>query len=252
MKLQNKVALITGGGTGIGLGIAGAMAEEGAALVLAGRRPGPLEEAAAGLRARGARVAIATGDVAVEEDARRMVAAAVAEFGRLDVLVNNAGVVGWHGPLSEMPVEEFDRVTSTNLRGTFLCSRFAVLAMAPQGGGSIINISSVCGLKAWKGLAAYGATKAGINLMTRAMAADHAHQQIRVNAICPGTVDVNPDPLVEPGSPRAQQLERLAKLYPIGRVGRPDDIAPLAVMLASAESTWITGSIFTVDGGLTA
>lgn len=252
MKLQNKVALITGGGSGIGLGIAEAMAREGAALVLTGRRPEPLAAAAARLRGLGARVATAAGDVAIEEDARQMVAAAVAEFGRLDVLVNNAGVVGWHGPLSEMPVEEFDRVISTNLRGTFLCSRFAVLAMSAQGGGSIINISSVCGLKAWKGLAAYGATKAGINLMTRAMAADHAHQQIRVNAICPGTVDVSDDPLPEPGSARAQQLERLARLYPIGRVGRPEDIAPMAVMLASAESSWITGSVFTVDGGLTA
>lgn len=252
MRLRDHVALITGGGTGIGAGIAAAMCREGAALVLAGRRPEPLASTADNLRAEGARVLTVTADVSDPAGAERMVAEALDAFCRLDVLINNAGTVGWHGPLAEMPLEEWDRVVNTNLRGNFLCSRAAIGAMLRQGGGSIINISSICGLKAWKGLAAYGATKAGINMLTKTMAVDYGDKGIRVNAICPGTVDVSEGPAPEPGSARAAQLERLAQRYPIGRVGRPEDIAPLAVLLASPESSWITGSIFTIDGGITA
>lgn len=254
MKLKDRVSLITGGGIGIGAAIAKAFAKEGAKVFITGRREEPLQQTVKVIQASKNQAGWLSGDVAMSDDAKRMVEACVKQFGRLDILVNNAGILGPQGKITEISETDWDRVFATNVKGIYQLCRFAIPVMIKNVGGSIINISSVCGLKGWKGLAAYCASKAAVNLLTKTLALDHASDKIRVNAICPSSVYTgSPPDLSSPArKDLAAELGALAKLHPLGRIGQPEDIAPLAIYLASDESGWVTGTIFPIDGGLLA
>jgi 2-keto-3-deoxy-L-fuconate dehydrogenase len=232
MSFAGKRALVTGAGSGIGAAVARRLAEDGAEVVVADLAPGAV---AAELGAR-----------ALELDVREEAQVAGAMDG-LDVLVNVAGI-GSTTSAPETPVEVWDEVFAVNARGTFLCCKHAIPGMAERGGGSIVNIASVAALVGLRNRAAYCASKGAVVALTRALAVDHVADGIRVNAICPGTVD---SPwvrrLVEDVG---ESLEALQARQPLGRLGRPDEIAEAVAYLAAAE--FATGTILVLDGGLTA
>ncbi|MGA8104251.1 MAG: SDR family NAD(P)-dependent oxidoreductase [Candidatus Acidiferrales bacterium] len=251
-RLSEKFAFITGAGTGIGRACAIQFAREGAAVALAGRRLGPLEDVARTISSAGGQALAVVCDVTRRPAVEQALAAVEARFGKINVVVNNAGavVVADAGHTSD---EDWDRIIATNLTGTFLVSRAALPVLRRSGGGSIVNIGSILGVVARKDRAAYCAAKGGVTLLTKAMALDHAYENIRVNCICPTivetelgmeSIDAAPDPAAER---RKRALE-----IPLGRMGRPDDVAHLAVYLASEESSWVTGAALPLDGGLTA
>lgn len=249
-RLSGKVALITGAGSGIGRACAIAFAREGARVVLVGRRKLPLDTVAQEIG--GDNVFAIAGDISKKEDIERVVAETVAKCGRLDVLVNNAAkLVG--GTAESHSLDEWDETFDTNVRGLWLLSRAALPHMRKAGKGSIINISSVLGLIGAKNRVAYASSKGAVTLMTKAMALDHAHEQIRVNAICPGIVDTElvAQFIHNAPDPEAARKQRMA-LHPLGRFGQPEDIACAAVYLASDESAWVTGTAVPIDGGYSA
>lgn len=252
LRLSEKVALITGGGTGIGRACAELFAKEGARVAIAGRRREPLDAAAKEIAKTGGQVAAVVCDVTQRKSVEAALAEVVTWFGRLDVLVNNAGAV-IVATAEQTSDEDWERLLATNLTGTFLASRAALTLMRKAGGGSIVNIGSILGLVARRDRAAYCAAKAGVTGLTKAMALDHAHEKIRVNCICPSIVETElglrsirlaPDP--------AAEMRRRVEGIPLGRMGKPEDVAQMAVYLASDESAWITGVALPLDGGLTA
>lgn len=251
-RLADKVALITGGGTGIGRACALAFAREGARVALAGRRMDPLARVAAEIERAGGEALAVTCDVTQAEETAQMIRNTVERFGKLNVLVNNAGAVE-PGTAEETSEEQFDRILAVNVKGTFLASRAAIPELRRQGGGSIINLSSIYGTVGGKRRVAYSAAKGGITLMTRSMALDHGPENIRVNCICPTLVETPlvEELLAEQPDPAAYRAMRTARI-PLGRLGRPEDIAELAVYLASDESSWMTGAALPLDGGETA
>jgi NAD(P)-dependent dehydrogenase (short-subunit alcohol dehydrogenase family) len=251
-RLKGKVAIVTGGGSGIGRAIALALAAAGAKVAVLGRRRELLEDVVKEVSKGGGEAIAFTGDVAFEGDARKAADETERAFGRIDVLVNNAGALSV-STIDSISEEEWDRVMATNLKGPFLMSRSVLPAMRRAGGGSIINVGSVLGLVAMRDRAAYCASKGGVTLLTKAMALDHAHEKIRVNCICPAIVetDLIRDLFSKTEEGRQARDARMSSL-PLGRFGKPADIAGLAVFLASDESSWMTGVAVPVDGGLTA
>jgi len=251
-RLAGKVALITGGGTGIGRAIALAFAREGASVTVAGRRLEKLRDVIAEVQKQGGAGLAMECDVSSAKDVERAVKGTVERFGRLNVLVNNAGTL--HVSTVEgISEEEWDRVMAVNVKGPFLMSRAVLKEFRKCGGGAIVNIGSVLGLVAMKDRAAYCASKGGVTMLTKAMAVDHGHENIRVNCICPSIVETE---LVkglfdDSEEGEARRKGRLA-LIPLGRFGQPADVAGMAVFLASEESSWLTGAAIPLDGGLTA
>jgi NAD(P)-dependent dehydrogenase (short-subunit alcohol dehydrogenase family) len=248
MQLVGKVAIVTGAGSGIGRAVAVRFAGEGASVVAAGRTLATVEETAAAIvRAGGAARAVAA-DVGNSRDVRQLVEAAVEAYGRLDVLVNNAGVGGPGKPLADTSDEEWDRVIDTNLRGCFLCMREAWPHL--RGGGAIVNISSVLAEATLPGCTAYTASKAAIIGLTRAAALEMAGDGVRVNCILPGSIDT---PMMWEGldqvGRRTAEME-VAKAAPLNRVGDPDEIARVALFLVGDGSAFMTGAPVLVDGGL--
>lgn len=237
MRFAGKRALVTGAGSGIGAAIARRLAGEGAAVVLADLEPGPATVLAREL-----------GATAIHLDVRdeQQVAPAMAD---LDVLVNVAGI-GSTTTAPETPLDVWEDVFAVNARGTFLCCKHAIPAMAARGGGSIVNISSVAALVGLKRRAAYCAAKGAVVALTRALAVDHVGEGIRVNAVCPGTVD---SPWVRRlVSEAGESLDDLRARQAMGRLGTPDEIAAAVAYLASDEAAFVTGTTLVVDGGLTA
>lgn len=252
MELRGKVAIVTGAGTGIGRACAELFAREGAAVVVAGRRREPLEEVARGMAARGGRALAQPADVTREADVQALVRRAVKEFGGLHIVVNSAGY--WMaGTAEETSEADWDRTMATNLKGVFLLCKHALPELRRAGGGSIINIGSVLSLVGMKRRLAYAASKGGVVQLTKALALDHAAEKIRVNCICPALVDTPMGRVaVEQAADPAAELARRAAQIPLGRVGTPEDVARLALFLASDASSWITGAAFPLDGGFTA
>jgi meso-butanediol dehydrogenase / (S,S)-butanediol dehydrogenase / diacetyl reductase len=245
MRLAQKVAIITGGGSGIGKAIAAAYVREGASVVIAGRDAGKLERAAGEI---GANCLAVAADVSRAGEARRLVAAAIDRFERVDILVNNAAVL-LPGTAESLSEEDFDQTFSVNVRGLWLMSRAALPPMRAGGGGSIINIGSVLSTLGARNRVAYSASKGAVLAMTRAMALDHAAENVRVNCICPGIVET--EMVARFNLDEGARRQRVA-MHPAGRFGQPEDVAGLAVFLASDESGWITGTAQIVDGGYSA
>ena len=250
-RLAGKVALITGGGTGIGRSIALAFAREGAKVAVVGRRAEKLEAVVAEIQSAGGEALAVPCDVSRAADVTDAIARVVAKYGKLDVLVNNAGVLSV-STIEEIAEDEWDRLIDANLKGPFLMCRAALPEFRKVGGGAIVNVSSVLGLVAMKKRAAYCASKGGLTLLTKAIAIDHGHENIRANCICPSIVetDLVSELFSTPDGEKVKR-DRLATI-PLGRFGKPADIAELAVFLASDESSWLTGAAIPVDGGLTA
>jgi NAD(P)-dependent dehydrogenase (short-subunit alcohol dehydrogenase family) len=244
--LNSKIALITGAGTGIGRAIALAYAREGAKLALVGRRKELLEAVA---NEAGGSPLVLTGDVSRQADIDRVLAEASAHFGDLNVLVNNAGVLHI-GAAEQITEAQWDETFNVNVRGLWLLSRSVLPSMRKAGGGSIINVASVLGINGARNRASYAPSKGAVVLLTKCMAIDHGAENIRVNAICPSFVetDLTAEVIRKAPDPGAVRRERIA-VHPIGRLGQPEDIAGLAVYLASDESAWVTGTALPVDGG---
>jgi NAD(P)-dependent dehydrogenase (short-subunit alcohol dehydrogenase family) len=251
-RLAGKSAVITGGGTGIGQAIALAFGREGAKVAVAGRRKEKLDDTLRLLQNTGCSALALECDVTKAADTQRLVKSAEDAFGKVNVLVNNAGALSV-STIENISEEDWDQVMATNVKGPFLMSRAALPAMRRAGGGSIINVGSVLGLVAIRDRAAYCASKGGVTMLTRAMALDHARDNIRVNCLCPSIVesDMTQNLFAETEAGRQARESRLASI-PLGRFGKPDDIAGLAVFLASDESSWMTGTVIPVDGGVTA
>lgn len=251
-RLSGKVALITGGGTGIGRAIAMAFAREGASVAVAGRRLEKVKEVALAIEKQGGAAQALQCDVARGKDAERAINETAKKFGKFNVLVNNAGTLSV-STVDSISEDDWDRVITVNLKGPFLMSRAALKEFRRNGGGTIVNIGSVLGLVAMKDRAAYCASKGGVTMLTKAMALDHAHENVRVNCICPSIVETE---LVKGLFDDSEQGKRLKQsrmgTIPLGRFGKPADVAELAVFLASEESSWLTGTAIPLDGGLTA
>jgi NAD(P)-dependent dehydrogenase (short-subunit alcohol dehydrogenase family) len=251
-RLAGKVALITGGGTGIGRATALAFAREGASVAVAARRMEKLKEVVREIERQGGKGLAIECDVTSAASVDRAVWATTEKFGRLNVLVNNAGIV--HVSTVEgISEEDWDRMMTVNIKGPFLMSRAVLTEFRKAGGGAIVNIGSILGLVAVKDRAAYCASKGGVTMLTKAMALDHAHENIRVNCICPSIVETELVRGIFDETEKGQALRkaRIATI-PLGRIGSPADVAEMAVFLASEEASWLTGVAIPLDGGLSA
>jgi NAD(P)-dependent dehydrogenase (short-subunit alcohol dehydrogenase family) len=258
-KLDGKVAIITGAGSGQGLAAARLFSQEGASVVIGEYNEETGRAAAAGISNAGGKAAFARCDVADATQVQAMVQLAVDSFGRVDILYNNAGL--WFSaqgkyrpgetdapsPLLEENI--WERTIGVNLKGVYLGARFAIPEMRKVGAGSIINTSSIAALRTGRGgnSDAYTAAKGGVIALTRTLAVEHAPEQIRCNCIIPGAIHT---PLAGPFTPEYE--EAVKKNVPLGRWGQPEDVAKMALFLASDDSSWITGQFFVVDGGYTA
>ena len=249
MRLKDKVALISGGARGIGAAEARLLAREGARVVIGDVLEQGGRQIEAEINETGGEAVFVRLDVTSESSWQEAVAATVARFGRLDVLVNNAGI-GASGGIEEISVEGWDRMMAVNAKGVFLGAKHAIPAMREAGGGSIVNISSAAGIAPAPGTsAAYAASKGAVRLFTKATAIQYAGEGIRCNSVHPGPTDT--DMLSASLPDRARQLEQIGRI-PIGRVGTPDEIAYGVLFLASDESSFMTGSELVIDGGRTA
>lgn len=245
--LEGKVAIITGGGTGLGKSMALALAEEGASIVVAARRMEAIEQTAGEVAELGPRGLAISTDVTDSQQVNRMVERTLTEMGRLDILINNAGIVRnqRRREFWEITDEEWHLGIDTNLSGTFFCCRAVSQYFLEQKKGKVINIASGNGLRGGRGDYMYGTAKAGVIAFTRVLAITWAEDNIQVNCIAPGFVDVG---ALQP-VPRSTPVMRKSEFIPVGRFGVPDDIGHLGLFLASDASDYITGALFANDGG---
>jgi NAD(P)-dependent dehydrogenase (short-subunit alcohol dehydrogenase family) len=229
-----------------------AFAREGAQVAVAGRRLEKLQDVAREIEKQAGEGLAIQCDVTQADDAKRAVQETAARFGRVNVLVNNAGALSV-STIESITEKDWDRVMTVNLKGPFLMSRAVLPEFRKAGGGTIVNVGSVLGLIAMKDRAAYCASKGGVTLLTKAMAMDHAHEKVRVNCICPSLVETELVQVLFASSEEgeAARRARIAQI-PLGRMGRPEDVAEMAVFLASEESSWLTGAAIPLDGGLSA
>jgi len=251
-RLVGKVALITGAGSGQGRAAARLFAKEGAKVVVTDVAIKGGEETVGLVRAEGGEASFIAMDVSKAAQVQRGVELAVQTYGRLHILYNNAAI--WNPRLDnrvvELEEEAWDTILAVNLKGVYLCCKYGIPELIRAGGGSVINTASIAGLvSSGQPSHTYSASKGGVISLTRAMAMAYAKDQVRVNVICPGGVDT---PMIAPLMADEQARQRAATMHPIGRMGTPEDIASLALYLASDESSWVTGSVFTIDGGYTA
>lgn len=248
-RLKGKVALITGGNAGIGEAIAKRFAEEGAAVVVTGRRKDELDRVIRDIQQENGRALAVSGSVTDEAHVRLAVEQTVQSFGRLDILVNNAGIGDFGKRIHEMDDATWAHVLDVNVTGVFRMTRAAVPAMLKSGGGAIVNISSIASLVGVPLLSAYAASKGAMDAMTRAIAIDYAADKIRCNVVNPGLIDT---PMAAPLMKNPEQLDPILLHYPIRRPGKPEEVANMVLYLVSDEAAWVTGATFPIDGGMTA
>lgn len=248
--IQGRVALVSGGGSGIGKACALALARAGAKVVVSDLGTCGGEEVIQEIRAAGHQAIYIPADVTNAAAVRGLIQETTSRYGRMDIAVNSAGIFGRIAPLDGQEPEDFDRVINVNLRGVFLCMKYEIEAMRRNGFGVIVNIASVQGLVSGAGAALYSASKHGVIGLTKGAALDCAREGIRINAVCPGTIET---PLAqkhyaERGLPMPNDTPRI----PIGRVGQPDEVAQVVLFLCSSGSTYVTGTTLAVDGAITA
>lgn len=250
MQLAGKVAIVTGAGRGIGRAMARLFAAEGASVVVAARTTTEGEETVRFIQETGGEALFIATDVSQGEHVRHLVAETVRVYGRLDALVNNAGIGGPGKPLEDASEEEWDRVIATNLKGCYLGMHYAIPHLRAVGGGAIVNVSSVLAEQTLPGCTAYTASKAAIIGLTKATALEVGRDRIRVNCIQPGSTDT---PMMWDGLDEAGRIEiepLVAAAAPLGKVGRPEEIASVALFLVSDASSFVSGASLLVDGGL--
>ena len=247
-RLKGKTALVTGANAGIGEAIAGVFAREGASVVLTGRRQAELNRVTQDISKGGGRAVGVAGSVTDETHVRTAVAQCLSHFGRVDILVNNAGIGDFGKRLHEVDDVTWQRVLDVNLTGVFRMTRAVLPELVKAGGGSIINISSIASLVGIPMLSAYAASKGALDALTRSVALDYAGDKVRCNVINPGLVAT---PMAAPLLADEQRAAQVLADYPLRRPGQPEEIAMLALYLASDESTWMTGATLPLDGGMT-
>ena len=248
--LNDKVVLITGASAGIGRAAAVACGKEGARLVVSARRRAEGEETAELVRATGAQALFVEADVSRDDDVRRLVETTVGQFGALDGAFNNAGVEQDPEPLTEQSEATYHHIMDINVKGVWLAMKYEVAQMLKQGGGAIVNTSSVAGIVGFPGAPIYDASKHAVVGLTRSVALEYAAQNIRVNAINPGAVET--DMYRRFTADKAELRARLLAMHPIGRIGRPEEMADAVVYLLSAKSSFVTGHTLVLDGGFSA
>jgi len=245
-KLSGRVAIVTGGSTGIGRAVALAIAREGGTLVIAARNADAGLETADLVRAAGGEASFVRTDVQQAADVEHLVHETVRFYGRLDCAVNNAGVEGEGVPLVETTEAQWDTLIGTNLKGVWLCLKYEIQQMLHQGSGSIVNMSSILGSVANRS-SIYTASKHGVNGLTRAAALTYADRGIRVNAVCPGYIDTPMVIRAYANNPQAR-ADAISR-HPIGRLGRPEEVAEAAVWMCTDDASFVTGHLMSVDGG---
>jgi len=245
MRLQNKTAIITGGASGIGLACARLFAQEGARVAIFGRRQDRFDQAQKEI---GSAVLAVQGDITQEQDTERLVKTAIRQLGKVDILVNNAGIFA-PSPLHETEDAVWDQTFAINIRGVFQLTRKILPLMIAQGTGSIIHISSILGMIAVPGTAAYNASKGALNQFSKSIAVEYGGQGIRSNSICPGMIETE---MTEELRSDQDLMQEFLKGYPLGRFGKPEEVAQACLFLASDESSFITGTTLPIDGGYTA
>ncbi len=251
-RLKGKVAVITGGSSGIGQATALLFAKEGAKIVIAARSAAAAMETVNMIRQQGGEAIFVPTDVSKEEEVRSLVAQAMVKYKRIDILFNNAGIE-LQKSVIDTTGEELSKVLDTNLKGVFYGCKYAIPYMVKQGGGSIINTSSAAAVVGNPLLAAYSASKGGIISLTKQTAIDYARKGIRINCICPGAIMTPMLQRFMNKSPEPEETKRaMAESHPLGRLGKPEEVANAVLFLASDESSFVTGHALAVDGGLTA
>ena len=247
-SMKGRVALVTGAGSGIGRATSLVFAREGAKVMAVDLTDGPMLETVGLIIGGGGEASGMTADVSKAEEVQRMVSETVSRFGRIDAAFNNAGIhTGTRIPFHEYPEDEWDRVIGVNLKGVWLCIKYELPQMLAQGGGAIVNTSSVAGLVASSGTSAYTASKHGVAGLTKSAAIDYARQGIRVNAVAPGVI-MTPmmDLIMESNNTPQAQLD---DDQPIGRMGKPEEIAEVVVWLCTDAASYVTGHVLPIDGG---
>jgi NAD(P)-dependent dehydrogenase (short-subunit alcohol dehydrogenase family) len=247
--LDGKAALVTGAGSGIGRATALACAREGAKIVVADRVVEGGEETVSMIKSAGGEATFVPVNVTQAAEVKAMVAAAVSAYGRIDCAHNNAGIEGVFATTADYPEEEWDRVMAVNLKGVWLCMKYEIPQMVQQGGGAIVNTASLAGLVGAKRMPAYVASKHGVAGLTKTAALEYAKSGIRVNAVCPGIIHTS---MVDRMflNRRPDLEDRLAAVEPMGRLGKPEEVAEAVVWLCSDAASFVTGHTMTIDGGI--